>query len=116
MAISKTHAVTAFWETERQSLSSTHLAKTPSPLQEQLAKVFKLPLNRVRVIVPPVGGGYGGKNHARIEPVVALLARKARRPVQWTLTREEAFSHRASLRRDGENEDRLQTGRPSDRP
>jgi len=48
-------------------------------------------LNRVRVIVPPVGGGYGGKNHARIEPLVALLARKARRPVQWTLTREEVF-------------------------
>jgi site-specific recombinase XerD len=30
--------------------------QTPSPLQEQLAKIFKLSLNRVRVIVPPVGG------------------------------------------------------------
>ena len=50
-----------------------------------------MPLNRVRVIVPFIGGGYGGKNHARIEPVVALLARKARRPVQWILTRDEVF-------------------------
>jgi len=43
------------------------------------------------VIVPLVGGGYGGKNHARIEPVVALLSRKAQRPVQWILTRDEVF-------------------------
>lgn len=84
------HAVLAYWQPSGKLIVYTP-CQTPSPLQEQLAKVFNLPLNRVRVIVPPVGGGYGGKNHARIEPVVALLARKARRPVQWTLTREEVF-------------------------
>jgi CO/xanthine dehydrogenase Mo-binding subunit len=84
------HAVTAFWE-QSGKLVVHSPCQTPSPLQEQLAKVFKLPLNRVRVVVPPVGGGYGGKNHARTEALVALLARKARRPVQWTLTREEVF-------------------------
>jgi len=84
------HAVTAYWDAGGKLVVHTP-CQTPSPLQEQLAKVFKLPLNRVRVIVPPVGGGYGGKNHARIEPVVALLARKARRPVRWILTREEVF-------------------------
>lgn len=84
------HAVTAYWEPSGKLVVYTP-CQTPSPLQEQLAKIFKLSLNRVRVIVPPVGGGYGGKNHARIEPVVALLARKARRPVTWQLTREEVF-------------------------
>lgn len=84
------HAVTAYWEPSGKVVVHSP-CQTPSPLQEQLAKVFKLPLNRVRVVVPPVGGGYGGKNHARIEPVVALLARKARRAVQWMLTREEVF-------------------------
>jgi len=74
------HAVTAYWEPSGKLVVHTP-CQTPSPLQEQLAKIFKLSLNRVRVIVPPVGGGYGGKNHARIEPVVALLARKAHRPV-----------------------------------
>jgi CO/xanthine dehydrogenase Mo-binding subunit len=84
------HAVTAYWEPGGKLVVHSP-CQTPSPLQEQLAKVFKLALNRVRVIVPAVGGGYGGKNHARIEPVVALLARRARRPVQWILTREEVF-------------------------
>lgn len=84
------HAVTAFWDPGGKLVVHSP-CQTPSPLHEQLAKVFKLPLNRVRVIVPPVGGGYGGKNHARIEPVVSLLARKARRPVQWILTRDEVF-------------------------
>jgi CO/xanthine dehydrogenase Mo-binding subunit len=84
------HAVTAYWEPGGKLVVHSP-CQTPSPLHEQLANVFKLPLNRVRVIVPFVGGGYGGKNHARIEPLVALLARQARRPVQWMLTREEVF-------------------------
>ncbi len=84
------HAVTALWEPGGKLVVHSP-CQTPSPLQEQLAKVFKLPLNRVRVIVPPVGGGYGGKNHARIEPIAALLALKARCPVQWMLTRDEVF-------------------------
>ena len=84
------HAVTVYWDPDGKLVVHSP-CQTPSPLHEQLAKVFNLPLNRVRVIVPPIGGGYGGKNHARIEPVVALLARKARRPVQWILTREEVF-------------------------
>jgi CO/xanthine dehydrogenase Mo-binding subunit len=46
----------------------------------------------VRVIVPFVGGGYGAKTHLRLEPLAATLARKANRPVQWVLTREEVFS------------------------
>ena len=84
------HVVTALWEPGGKLVVHTP-SQTPSPLQEQIAKIFKMPLNRVRVVVPFIGGGYGGKNHARIEPVVALLARKARRPVQWILNRDEVF-------------------------
>ncbi len=84
------HAVTAYWEPGGKLVVHSP-CQTPWPLHEQLANIFKLPLNQVRVIVPFVGGGYGGKNHARIEPVVALLARKARHPVQWILTRDEVF-------------------------
>jgi CO/xanthine dehydrogenase Mo-binding subunit len=84
------HAATVHWEPNGKLI--VHSAtQNPSGVQEQLAQIFKLPENQVRVIVPHLGGGYGGKTHARIEPALALLARKARRPVQWVLTRDEVF-------------------------
>jgi CO/xanthine dehydrogenase Mo-binding subunit len=84
------HAATAYWEPSGKLVLHT-ATQNPSGVQEQLAQIFKLPENHVRVIVPLVGGGYGGKTHARLEPALALLARKARRPVQWVLTRDEVF-------------------------
>jgi CO/xanthine dehydrogenase Mo-binding subunit len=84
------HAATAYWEPSGK-LVIYSASQNPSGVQEQLAQIFKLPENQVRVIVPPLGGGYGGKTHARLEPALALVARKARRPVQWVLTRDEVF-------------------------
>ena len=84
------HAATAYWEPSGKLVLHS-ATQNPSGVQEQLAQIFKLPENQVRVIVPLVGGGYGGKTHARLEPALALLARKARRPVQWVLTRDEVF-------------------------
>jgi CO/xanthine dehydrogenase Mo-binding subunit len=84
------HAATAYWEPSGKLVIHS-ATQNPSGVQEQLAQIFKLPENQVRVIVPPLGGGYGGKTHARLEPALALLARKARRPVQWVLTRDEVF-------------------------
>jgi CO/xanthine dehydrogenase Mo-binding subunit len=84
------HAASAYWEPPGKLVIHS-ACQNPSGVQEQLAQIFRLPENQVRIIVPLVGGGYGGKTHARIEPALALLARKARRPVQWVLTREEVF-------------------------
>jgi CO/xanthine dehydrogenase Mo-binding subunit len=84
------HAATAYWEPSGKLVVHS-ASQNPSGVQEQLAQIFKLPENQVRMIVPPLGGGYGGKTHARLEPALALLARKARRPVQWVLTRDEVF-------------------------
>lgn len=84
------HAATGFWDPFGKLVvySST---QTPSKIRTQLAEIFGMPQSMVRVIVPFVGGGYGAKTHARLEPLAATLARKARRPVQWVLTREEVF-------------------------
>ena len=84
------HVATAVWESEQRLVVYTPCQNAVG-LQEQLARIFNLPESGVRVVVPFIGGGFGGKTHARLEPVVALLARKARRPVQWVLTREEVF-------------------------
>lgn len=66
-------------------------AQHPFMVRQDLADVFKLPLNNVRVIVPFVGGGYGSKSYTKIEPLVAACSWKAGRPVKLQLSVEEAF-------------------------
>lgn len=63
----------------------------PFMVRKDLAGVFGLPLGQVRVIVPFVGGGFGGKSFTKIEPLAAALALKARRPVRLCLSVNEAF-------------------------
>ena len=56
-----------------------------------IADVLNLPHNRVRVIAPYVGGGFGGKEDITVETFLALLAFKTKRPVKLTYTREESI-------------------------
>jgi CO/xanthine dehydrogenase Mo-binding subunit len=57
-----------------------------------IARTLKLPVHRVHVVATIVGGNFGGKNEITLEPVLALLARKAGRPVKGVFTREEEFT------------------------
>jgi CO/xanthine dehydrogenase Mo-binding subunit len=67
-------------------------SQAPYTVRKVLSEIFRLAPEDIRVIVPPVGGGYGGKGHVRIEPMVAALAWKANgRPVKLGLTRAEEF-------------------------
>ena len=60
------------------------------PARGVLAKVYGLPLDRVRVIVPDVGGGFGSKARPYPEEVfLGELARRVGRPVRWVETRTE---------------------------
>lgn len=63
----------------------------PFTVRDHLAGIFNLPLSRVRVIVPYVGGGYGGKLYVKSEPIAAALSWKARRPVKLALSLSESF-------------------------
>jgi CO/xanthine dehydrogenase Mo-binding subunit len=63
----------------------------PYMVRDDLAHCFDLPLARVRVIVPYVGGGYGSKSYTKIEPLTAALALRAGRPVKLALSVEEAI-------------------------
>jgi CO/xanthine dehydrogenase Mo-binding subunit len=56
-----------------------------------LSKVFELPMSKVRVISPAIGGAFGGKLEATIEPVVALLSKMTGRPVKLELNRRETM-------------------------
>lgn len=68
-------------------------SSTQSPFQvaQQVAGVLGVPQTDVRVIVGTLGGGYGNKVQAKLEPIAALLAKKAHRPVKLVTKREESF-------------------------
>jgi len=85
------HAVLANWEPNGK-LTVWSSTQTPHYLHRELSKVLELPPSRIRIIVPPVGGGFGGKSEAFSHEVVApVLSRKAGRPVMISLSREEVF-------------------------
>jgi CO/xanthine dehydrogenase Mo-binding subunit len=63
----------------------------PNWLQKLIATVLGMPLARVRVYAPDPGGGFGGKQHAKLEPAVVFAALKVGRPVRLVLTLEETF-------------------------
>jgi CO/xanthine dehydrogenase Mo-binding subunit len=57
----------------------------------ELAKALDMPMSQVRVIPLWLGGGFGGKLKTTLEPIVALLALQAQRPVKLILSRREEF-------------------------
>jgi isoquinoline 1-oxidoreductase len=63
----------------------------PFSVREQLAQAFGIPAQRVRVIVPDMGGGFGGKHTGEAAIEAARLAREAKRPVSLRWTRAEEF-------------------------
>ena len=65
--------------------------QNPFVVRTQLSNIFHVPVSKVRVIVPYLGGGYGGKVYPKIEPITVALALKAGRPVRVVLSREEVF-------------------------
>ena len=69
--------------------SSTQI---PFRLRSTLSKALGLSVGKVRIIRPPLGGGFGAKEQMIVEPYSALLAMKTRKPVKLEYTREEEFT------------------------
>lgn len=65
--------------------------QNPFQMQRILARVLGLPLTKVRIIAPDPGGAFGGKQHPKYEPLVAVLALRTGRPVRLVLTLAETF-------------------------
>lgn len=63
----------------------------PYLLQKMMAKMLGMPLAKVRVHAPDPGGGFGGKQIPKLEPLVAYMALRAGRPVRLVLTLDETF-------------------------
>ncbi|HUF43696.1 MAG TPA: xanthine dehydrogenase family protein molybdopterin-binding subunit [Verrucomicrobiae bacterium] len=83
------HATVADVQSDRITLWAG--TQEPFTLREHIAEIFHMPLNKVRVIVPYVGGGYGGKLAVKTEPLAVALSWKAKRPVRLVHSIEESF-------------------------
>jgi CO/xanthine dehydrogenase Mo-binding subunit len=66
-------------------------SQSPSFVRIEIARLLGWPENRVRVKVPYLGGGFGGKLYIKLEALVTALSLLVRRPVKISLTMEEQF-------------------------
>lgn len=66
-------------------------AQHPFMVRNDLARIFSLPLSKVRVTVPYVGGGYGSKTYSKVEPLAAVASWATGRPVRLVLDVEESI-------------------------
>jgi CO/xanthine dehydrogenase Mo-binding subunit len=83
------HCVIASFTEEGLTLWSC--GQAPTAVQKVLSQVFNLPLSAIRIISPYVGGGFGGKASVKIDPLVAALAWKSKRPVRVCLSIAESM-------------------------
>jgi aerobic-type carbon monoxide dehydrogenase small subunit (CoxS/CutS family) len=63
--------------------------------RHMLARIIAKPISKVRFIMSPVGGGFGGKEDMIYQGMLALLAMKTQRPVRLVFTREESIASTA---------------------
>ena len=84
------HGSVARWE--RGHLTVWDTTQGVFGVRDELARALGLPLSRVRVVSPYMGGGFGSKLEAgKYTVIAALLARQSERPVRLFLNREEGF-------------------------
>lgn len=84
------HVVVTYWDEDDRLVIRTS-TQVPFHVRRMLAPLLGLPLKRIRVIKPRIGGGFGGKQEVLMEDVAAHLTIATKRPVIYEYTREEEF-------------------------
>ena len=83
-------AALAEWEGGKLTVRTG--SQVPFGVRGELMQAFGLPADRVRVIVPDFGGGFGGKHSGECAVEAARLAKEAGKPVRLVWTRAEEFT------------------------
>jgi CO/xanthine dehydrogenase Mo-binding subunit len=82
-------AIVAQWSGDHVTIWTS--TQVPFSARAGVMDTLELPASKVRIIVPLLGGGFGGKCGFHFEAHVAVLARKAARPVRLVFSRREEF-------------------------
>ncbi|MBI2866904.1 MAG: xanthine dehydrogenase family protein molybdopterin-binding subunit, partial [Chloroflexi bacterium] len=84
------HTATVFWSLDGHITIWTS-TQAPFIVRDQVAAILSVPESVVKVVPMEIGGGFGGKISAYLDPVAALLSKKTGRPVKMTMSRREVF-------------------------
>jgi putative selenate reductase molybdopterin-binding subunit len=84
------HVTVTYWDEDDRLVIRTS-TQVPFHVRRILAPVLGLPVKRIRVVKPRIGGGFGGKQEVLIEDVAAHLTIATKRPVIFQYSREEEF-------------------------
>ncbi|UCF98489.1 MAG: molybdopterin-dependent oxidoreductase [Spirochaetaceae bacterium] len=84
------HAALAYLD-QRGRLVIVSTTQVPFHARRIVSKLIECPLHQIRVIKPRIGGGFGGKQEVILEPLVALVTWRNKRPARLVLSRREVF-------------------------
>lgn len=85
------HVALTYWDSDDRLVIRTS-TQVPFHARRILAPVLGLPIKRIRVIKPRIGGGFGGKQEILIEDVAAHLTIATGKPVIYEYSREQEFT------------------------
>ena len=85
------HVTITYWD-EDERLVVRSGTQAPFHMRRVLAPILGLPISRIRVIKPRMGGGFGGKMDIILEDLAAHLTIKTGRPVRFEFNRDQEFT------------------------
>src|SRR5579871_1235784 len=89
----ETRGVVADWRAAEKSLTLYSSSQAPHLLRSLLASIFGIPENRLRVVAPEVGGGFGCKIDVYAEDMLmTFVSQRINKPVKWVESRRENFT------------------------
>ncbi|MSQ32160.1 MAG: xanthine dehydrogenase family protein molybdopterin-binding subunit [Dehalococcoidia bacterium] len=59
--------------------------------REHISDILQIPQHKIKIVPTEIGGGFGGKEVAYLEPIAAILSKKTQRPVKIVMSRADVF-------------------------
>ncbi len=84
------HAAVTYLD-ERGRLVIISTTQVPFHVRRIVSAVTEIPISKIRVIKPRIGGGFGGKQEVLLEPIAALFTWRTKRPAKLVYSRKEVF-------------------------
>ena len=85
------HSAVSWLDADNRLMIRT-TTQVPFHVRRITAQVLNIPVSRIRVIKPRIGGGFGGKQEVFLEAVAGMLTLRTGRPVRLVMTRSEVFT------------------------